>query len=172
MTDFEIRPAQPQDIPHLLRLIQGLAEFESLTHLYENTPQRMHAALFGPHPSGEALLVWPQNDADAPPVAFALFFQNLSTFLGKPGIYLEDIYVEPARRGLGIGRRLLEFIAAIAVERDCGRFEWAVLDWNVGAQRFYERLGATVLPDWRITRITGEALYRLAGKNVHQERDD
>lgn len=172
MTEFEIRPARAQDIPHLLRLIQGLAEFEGLTHLYENTPQRMHAALFGPHPSGEALLVWPQDEANAAPVAFALFFQNLSTFLGKPGIYLEDIYVEPARRGQGIGRRLLQHLASIAVAHDCGRFEWAVLDWNVGAQRFYERLGATVLPDWRITRISGEALNTLAGDGHRGERDE
>jgi hypothetical protein len=161
MQGYDIRPVREQDIPHLLSLIHELAEFEHLTHLYENTPQRMQVALFGPQPCAEALLVWPANE-DGVPVAFALYFRNFSTFLGKPGLYLEDIYVQPAARGAGIGRALLERIARIAVERECGRFEWAVLDWNTGAQQFYEKLGATVLPDWRITRITGEALQRLA----------
>lgn len=160
MQGFDIRPVREQDVEHLLSLIHELAEFEHLTHLYENTPERMHAALFGPRPCAEALLVWPQGDAS--PVAFALYFRNFSTFLGKPGLYLEDIYVQPASRGAGIGRALLEHIARIAVDRGCGRFEWAVLDWNTGAQQFYEKLGAKVLPDWRITRITGDALQRLA----------
>lgn len=158
MPAFDIRPVREQDIPQLLGLIHELAEFEHLTHLYENTPQRMHAALFGPQPAAEALLVWRGAD----PVAFALYFSNFSTFLGKPGLYLEDIYVQPAARGAGIGRALLEHIARIAVRRDCGRFEWAVLDWNTGAQQFYEKLGARVLPDWRITRVTGNELKRLA----------
>jgi hypothetical protein len=162
MQGYDIRAVVEQDVPHLLKLIYELAEFEKLTRLYENTPQRMHAALFGAQPCAEALLVWPSADAAAAPVAFALYFRNFSTFLGKPGLYLEDIYVQPAARGAGIGRALLEHIARIAVERDCGRFEWAVLDWNTGAQQFYEKLGATVLPDWRITRITGAPLERLA----------
>jgi len=162
MASFDIRPVREPDIPQLLGLIHELAEFEHLTHLYENTPQRMQAALFGPQPAVEALLAWPAADAPAAPVAFALFFNNFSTFLGKPGLYLEDIYVQPAARGAGIGRALLEHIARIAVARGCGRFEWAVLDWNSGAQQFYEKLGARVLPDWRITRISGAALQRLA----------
>jgi hypothetical protein len=161
MQGYDIRPVREQDIPLLLALIYELAEFEHLTQLYQNTPQRMQAALFGAQPCAEALLVWPAG-SEASPVAFALYFRNFSTFLGKPGLYLEDIYVQPASRGAGIGRALLEHIARIAVERDCGRFEWAVLDWNAGAQQFYEKLGATVLPDWRITRITGEPLRRLA----------
>jgi GNAT superfamily N-acetyltransferase len=162
MQGYDIRPVREQDVAQLLALIHELAEFEHLTHLYENTPQRMHAALFGPQASAEALLVWPAGDEAAAPVAFALYFRNFSTFLGKPGLYLEDIYIQPAARGAGIGRALLVHIARIAVERDCGLFEWAVLDWNTGAQQFYEKLGARVLPDWRITRITGEALKRLA----------
>ena len=161
MQGYAIRPVREQDIPHLLALIYELAEFEHLTHLYENTPQRMNLALFGPQPAAEGLLVWPA-DGNGRPVAFALYYRNFSTFLGKPGLYLEDIYVQPASRSAGIGRALLEHIARIAAERDCGRFEWAVLDWNTGAQQFYETLGARVLPDWRITRITGEALKRLA----------
>ena len=96
------------------------------------------------------------------PAGFALFFHNFSTFLGKRGLYLEDLFVEPAHRGCGYGKALLIHLAKLAVERGCGRFEWSVLDWNVDAQRFYERLGAKVLPDWRITRVTGDALARLA----------
>jgi GNAT superfamily N-acetyltransferase len=162
MTRFEIRPARREDVPHLLDLIYELAQFESLTHLYENTPARMEAALFGPQPAAEALLVWPQEGDDQAPVAFALYFRSLSTFLGKPGLYLEDLYVQPPWRRRGIARALLQHIARIAVARDCGRFEWAVLDWNIDAQRFYESLGATILPDWRITRLSGAALQRLA----------
>jgi GNAT superfamily N-acetyltransferase len=155
-----IRAAEPRDVSALRGLIAELAEFEKLSHLMVCTDADLHAALFGARPAAEALLLCPET---APaPVAFALYFHNFSTFLGKRGLYLEDLYVQPAQRNKGYGKALLLQLARIAVERGCGRFEWSVLDWNTGAQRFYEGLGATVMPDWRITRVTGEALERMA----------
>jgi GNAT superfamily N-acetyltransferase len=153
-----LRFAEPRDVPVIVDLIRELAEFERLTHLLQVTPQSLHPHLFGPRPVVEALV----GEVDGRVVAFALFFTNFSTFLGKPGLYLEDLYVQPAHRGAGLGRAMLQRLAALAGERDCGRFEWSVLDWNENAIRFYERMGATVLPDWRICRITGAALRRLA----------
>ena len=129
-----------------------------------STPADFERALFGSGGrSVEALLLWPNAEGAGEPVGFALFFHNFSTFLGKRGLYLEDLFVEPAHRGCGYGKALVIHLAKLAVERGCGRFEWSVLDWNVDARRFYERLGAKVLPDWRITRVTGDALARLAG---------
>ena len=157
MNDFELRPATPQDVPAIVGLIGELAEFERLTHLLQVTPASLHPHLFGPKPVVESLVAEVAGEV----VAFALFFTNFSTFLGKPGLYLEDLYVQPAHRSAGIGRALLERLGRLAVERDCGRFEWAVLDWNEHAIRFYERMGATVLPDWRVCRVTGEALQRF-----------
>ena len=155
--DFQLRAAEPRDVPAITGLIRELAEFEKLSHLVQVTPETLHPHLFGQRPVVEALVA----EAGGAVVAFALFFTNFSTFLSRPGLYLEDLYVQPALRGSGIGKALLERLGAIAVERGYGRFEWSVLDWNENAIRFYEKMGATVLPDWRICRITGEALKRF-----------
>ena len=154
-----LRAAEPRDVAAIVGLIRELAEFERLTHLLEVTPEGLHPHLFGPRPAAEALVA----ELDGRLVGFALFFTNFSTFLGKPGLYLEDLYVQPAHRGAGIGRALLQRLAGLANARGCGRFEWSVLDWNVDAIRFYERLGATLLPEWRICRVSGEALRRFGG---------
>ena len=158
---FELRPACAADVPVLLELIHGLAEYERLTHLFENTPERLNEALFGAHPVAEALLAWTTTDARVA-AGFALYFHNYSTFLGRKGLYLEDLFVRPEYRGQGCGKSLLIAVAKIAAQRGCGRFEWAVLDWNISAQRFYQGFGASILPDWRIVRTTGDALARLA----------
>lgn len=157
--DFEIRAAEPGDVPELLALVRELAEYERLSHLVECTEHRLREALFGAQPGVEALLARERSGAVA---GFALYFHNYSTFLGRRGLYLEDLYVRPAFRRCGCGSALLARLARLACERGCGRFEWTVLDWNVSAQRFYQGLGAAVLPDWRIVRLTGEALARLA----------
>jgi GNAT superfamily N-acetyltransferase len=149
-----LRAAEPRDVAAIVGLIRELAEFEKLSHLVQVTPQSLHPHLFGERPAAEALVA----EAGGQVVAFALFFTNFSTFLGKPGLYLEDLYVQPAHRGRGIGAALLKHLAALARQRDCGRFEWSVLDWNVDAIRIYERMGATLLPEWRICRVTGDAL--------------
>jgi GNAT superfamily N-acetyltransferase len=154
---FTLRAAEPRDIDAIVGLIRQLAEFERLTHLLEVTPESLAPHLFGPKPVVEAIVA----ERAARVVAFALFFTNFSTFLGRPGLYLEDLIVEPSERGAGIGRALLQRLAQLAVERDYGRFEWSVLDWNEHAIRFYERMSATVMPDWRICRVTGDALRRL-----------
>ncbi len=151
---FAIRPAEPRDCEAIVGLIRGLAVYEKLEHLVEATPETLAPHLFGPQPAAEALVV----EAGGRLVAFALFFTNFSTFLARPGLYLEDLFVEPAARGQGIGQALLTRLAQMAVARGCGRFEWSVLDWNEGAIRFYERMGATVMTDWRICRIAGPAL--------------
>jgi hypothetical protein len=156
---FTLRAARPADLPAIVALIGELAAFERLSHLVRVTPDTLHPHLFGPHPVAEAVVAQVEQDV----VAFALFFTNFSTFLGRPGLYLEDLYVQSAHRGRGIGRALLRHLGALAVQRGCGRFEWSVLDWNEHAIRFYERMGAQVLPDWRICRITGQALQALAG---------
>jgi GNAT superfamily N-acetyltransferase len=155
---FRIVPAGVEDLRHVLAMIQALAAYEELGHLCVATEADLRNALFGPKPAAEVLLGW-----EGPrPVAFALFFHNFSTFLGRKGLYLEDLFVQPPFRRRGYGRALLVHLARIAVERGCGRFEWAVLDWNAPALGFYASLGATILPDWRITRITGPALEKLA----------
>ena len=152
---YTLRAAEPRDVGAIVELIRGLAEFERLTHLLEVTPERLAPHLFGTKPVVEA---WVAEIEGGAVVAFALFFTNFSTFLGKPGLYLEDLYVEPAWRARGIGGALLKRLGRLAVERGYGRFEWSVLDWNVHAIRFYERTGASVLPEWRICRVTGPAL--------------
>jgi len=154
---FELRAAEPRDVPAIVGLITELAEFEHLTHLLQVTPQSLHPHLFGSRPAAEAMVA----ELGGEIVAFALFFTNFSTFLAKPGLYLEDLYVQPAHRGRGLGRALLERLGALAVERGYGRFEWSVLDWNENAIRFYERMGASLLPDWRICRVAGPALERF-----------
>ena len=161
---FVLRPATRGDIPQLLELIYGLAEYERLTHLFECTPERLQSALFGSNPSAGALLAWPCM-GEAVAAGFALYFHNFSTFLGRKGLYLEDLYVRPEYRGHGCGTAMLKALARRAQDLGCGRFEWSVLDWNAPAQAFYEKLGATVLPDWRIVRLTGEALARLAAQD-------
>ena len=154
---FSLRPAEPRDVDDIVRLIHELAAFEKLSHLVQATPERLGPHLFGDRPAAEALVAERAGGV----VGFALFFTNFSTFLARPGLYLEDLYVEPAQRGAGIGRALLTRLAALAVERGCGRFEWSVLDWNANAIRFYESMGATVMPEWRICRLTGDTLARL-----------
>jgi len=151
---FAIRAATPADVAAIVRLIHGLAEFEKLTHLVRVTPESLAPHLFGARPVAEAVIA----ERAGRVVAFALFFTNFSTFLAQPGLYLEDLFVDPDERGRGIGEALLTRLAQLAVERDYGRFEWSVLDWNEHAIRFYERMGATVMPDWRICRIAGPAL--------------
>jgi GNAT superfamily N-acetyltransferase len=153
-----LRPAERRDLPAVVRLIGELAAFENLTSLLKVTPESLEPHLFGPRPVAECLV----GEVSGNVVAFALYFTNFSTFLGKPGLYLEDLYVQPAHRGSGLGQALFLRLARLAAERGCGRFEWSVLDWNVNAIRFYEKMGATMLPDWRICRITGDALLRLA----------
>jgi GNAT superfamily N-acetyltransferase len=158
MSGPTLRPATPRDTEAIVGLIRELARFEQLEHLLEVTPQTLQPHLFGERPAVECVV----GEVDGEVVAFALFFANFSTFLGKPGLYLEDLYVQPAHRGTGLGKALLAHLAGLAVERGCGRFEWSVLDWNAHAIRFYEGLGATVLPDWRICRLTGERLQAFA----------
>jgi len=154
MNTVAIRPAVPADAATLIALIRELAAFEKLEHLVVATPESIAPHLFGPKATAEAVVA----EVGGQVVAFALFFTNFSTFLGQPGLYLEDLYVQPAQRSAGIGKALLSHLGALAVERGCGRFEWSVLDWNQNAIEFYERMGATVMPDWRICRVTGDAL--------------
>jgi GNAT superfamily N-acetyltransferase len=156
-SSFTLRPAEPHHLPDIVGLIRELAEFEHLAHLVQTTEAALDKHLFGAKPVAEAVVA----EADGAVVAFALFFTNFSTFLARPGLYLEDLYVQPAFRGRGIGRALLSHLGALALERDCGRFEWSVLDWNENAIRFYEKMGATVMPDWRICRVAGDALQRF-----------
>ena len=157
-SSVSLRPATPADVPTLLGLILELAAFEQLSHLVQATPERLQQHLFGERPVAEAVVA---TVSEGQIVGFALFFSNFSTFLAQPGLYLEDLYVQPAYRGQGIGRQLLRHLAQLAVARGCGRFEWSVLDWNANAIAFYEGMGATVMPDWRICRITGEGLQTL-----------
>ncbi len=154
MTAPILRPAEPRDVPAIVAMVAELAEFEHLTHLLRVTPETLHPHLFGARPVAEARVA----EVDATVVGYALFFTNFSTFLAQPGLYLEDLYVKPAFRGAGIGKALLADLAALARARDYGRFEWSVLDWNTHAIRFYEKMGASVLPDWRICRVAGAAL--------------
>jgi GNAT superfamily N-acetyltransferase len=151
-------PATERDVPDIHALIRALAEYERLAHQLVSTEDDIRRDLFGPRPYAEVVLA----RSDEATVGFALFFHNYSTFLGRPGIYLEDLFVLPARRGQGIGRALLAALARIATERGCGRLEWSVLDWNEPAVGFYQRMGADVMNEWRICRLTGEALARVA----------
>ena len=161
---FVLRSAELRDVTAIVELIRALAEFEQLTHLLQVTPEKLRPHLFGEKPAAEALVaeVVDEKSGGKVVVAFALFFTNFSTFLAQPGLYLEDLFVLPEARGQGIGEALLTRLARLAVERGHGRFEWSVLDWNENAIRFYERMGATVMPDWRICRIAGPALQKFA----------
>lgn len=153
-----LRPATRSDLPTILSLIEGLADYERLRHECQATLPLLDAALFGERPYAEVIIA----DVDAMPAGFALFFHNFSTFLAKPGIYLEDLFVRPEFRGRGIGRALLEHLASLAVERGCGRLEWSVLDWNLDAIGFYQKLGAVLMDEWTVCRVSGEGLARLA----------
>ncbi|AXA92682.1 GNAT family N-acetyltransferase [Massilia sp. YMA4] len=154
-----IRPARPEDVSSIFAMIRELAVFEKLEHMVVANEAMLHDALFGVRPPCEAIV---GEEAGGEVVTFALFFHNFSTFLCKKGLYLEDLYVKQNRRGKGYGKQMLVALAALAVERQCGRFEWSVLDWNANAISFYEKMGAAVLPDWRICRVTGDALTHLA----------
>jgi GNAT superfamily N-acetyltransferase len=153
-----LRSATMDDVPVIAELIRGLARFEKLEQEVVMTDELLAAGLFGDRPYAEVVLA----EEDGRPVGFALFFHNFSTFLGRPGIYLEDLFVLPEQRGQGIGRMLLAHLARLAVDRGCGRLEWAVLDWNRDAIQFYERLGARPNSDWTVYRLAGEALTGLA----------
>ena len=155
---ISVRPAVLADVPFILTMIRELAEYEKLLHEVEATEELIRKSLFGPQIHAEAIIGSVGDD----PVGFALFFQNFSTFLGKPGIYLEDLYVRPQFRSFGLGKRLLKEVAAIAVERGCGRYEWSVLDWNAPAIDFYESLGAVMHSEWRRMLVDGEALGKMA----------
>jgi GNAT superfamily N-acetyltransferase len=155
---FRIDRATERDVPLILRLINELAVYEKLAHEVTATEEGLRRTLFGPHPAAEVIIGYANDE----PAGFALFFPNYSTFLALPGIHLEDLFVVPAWRGHGLGRLLLTRLAALAVERGCGRLEWAVLDWNAPAIGFYESLGARALDDWTTFRVTGDSLRALA----------
>jgi GNAT superfamily N-acetyltransferase len=160
MPALHIRPATADEVPLVLDFIRALAEYERLPHECVATEAKLRETLFGPRPYAEVLFGF----VDDEPVAFALFFHSYSTFLARPGIYLEDLFVRPHARGQGYGRRMLAHLARLARERGCGRLEWSVLDWNEGAIRFYRSLGAVPMDEWTVYRVTGEALERLAGE--------
>ena len=157
---LKIRFGELADVPVIAELIRGLARYEKLEHEVTMTEEKLTDGLFGERRYAETLIA----EEDGEPIGFALFFHNFSTFLAQPGIYLEDLFVIPERRGGGVGRSLLERLAQVAVDRGCGRLEWAVLDWNKDAIRFYERLGAKPNADWTVYRMSGEALHALAGE--------
>ncbi len=154
---IQISPAVESDLPQILAFIKGLAEYEKLAHQCVATEENLRKTLLGPRPFAEVLIA----RLDQVPVGFALFFHNYSTFLATPGIYLEDLFVLPEHRGKGIGKMLILRVAKIAHERGCGRLEWSVLDWNESAIGFYRGLGATVMPDWRICRMTAPEIAAL-----------
>jgi GNAT superfamily N-acetyltransferase len=155
---FRIEPARESDVPLILGLINGLAEYERLADQVTATEDGLRASLFGASRAAEVLIAY----AEAQPVGFALFFHNYSTFLGQRGLYLEDLFVLPEWRGRGAGKALLQHLARLAVERNCGRLEWAVLDWNIPAIRFYQSMGAKPMHDWTVFRLTGDSLAALA----------
>ena len=153
-----IRAAVPEDSRSIVEFIRELAEYERLTHEVVVTEASIRDWIFGPRPAAEVAIA----EVAGEPVGFALYFMSFSTFLGRPGIYLEDLFVRPPRRGAGVGRALLAYVARIACERNCGRLEWAVLDWNEPAIGFYRRLGAQAMGDWTTWRVTGDALLAMA----------
>ncbi len=155
---IDIAPAAPADLPAVHALIRGLADYERLTALCTGSEAELGEALFGDRPAAEVMLA----RVDGTVAGFALFFPTFSTFLARRGLWLEDLFVVPAMRGRGVGRALLAAVAGVAHARGCGRFEWAVLDWNAPAIGFYEGLGATLMPEWRLARVTGPALAAMA----------
>ena len=156
-----IRTGTEEDAPVIFSLIKELAEYEHLAHEVAASVDDIRKTLFGERPFAETLI----GENDGLPISFALFFYNFSTFLGKPGIYLEDLYVQPEHRGKGFGSKMLTHIAALAKERNCGRFEWSVLNWNTPAIRTYENLDASPMKEWILYRLSGEALNKLADKS-------
>jgi GNAT superfamily N-acetyltransferase len=158
VAEIAIRPARPGDVPLILTFIRELAMYERLAHEVAATEVDLHQSLFGERPIIEAVIA----GLDGVDVGYALFFPNFSTFLAKPGLYLEDLFVRPSARGFGVGRALLEHLAQLTVERGWGRFEWAVLDWNEPSIEFYKKMGARAMDEWTIFRLTGEALHKLA----------
>lgn len=155
---LSIRPARATDVAAIFGMIRELAVFEQLEHMMVARESMLHDSLFGPQPACEAIV----GEEDGTVVTFAIFFHNFSTFLCRKGLYLEDLYVKQSARGKGYGKQMLAALAQLAVERDCGRFEWSVLDWNENAINFYKGMGADVMPDWRICRVTGDALTQLS----------
>ena len=160
MPEPEVRNATEDDVPLILSLIKDLAEYERLSHEVVATEEMLRDFLFGERPVAEVLI----GEYGDEPAGFALFFHNFSTFLGRPGIYLEDLYVRPEFRGAGVGRALLVHIAGLAKERNCGRLEWSVLDWNEPAIRFYRGIGASPVSGWTVFRLSGEALDNLVAR--------
>lgn len=162
ISGLRIARATVGDVSTVLAMIQGLARFERMSELCVATEDDLRRELFSADPSAEVILAWEDGVA----AGFALFFHNFSTFLARRGLYLEDLYVLPSFRRKGYGRALLVYLARLAVERGCGRFEWTVLDWNAEAIGFYRALGAEILPEWRLTRVTGPALESLAAQRL------
>ena len=156
-----LRPATTADTPHILAFIREIADYEKLAHEAVADEATLATHLFGEHPAAEVVIA----EVDGQPAGFALFFHTFSTFLGQRGLYLEDLFVRPAFRGLGLGRRLMAHLAQLALQRDCGRFEWSVLDWNAPAIGFYRSLGATGLDEWTVQRVSGDALRSLAARS-------
>ena len=156
---LRIVPATERDAPLILQMIKDLAEYERMADQVKATEASVRETLFGARPAAEVVIGY----AGEAPAGFALFFPNYSTFVGRPGLYLEDLFVRPEFRGHGFGKQLLAHLAKIAIDRGYGRFEWSVLDWNEPAIGFYKRLGAVPMDDWTIFRVTGDALTRLAG---------
>ena len=157
MNYFKVRQAEINDVPDIFNLIQALAEYEKLSHQVTGTVEDLQEHLFGNRPFVESIVA----ESDGKIIGFALFFPNYSTFLTKPGIYLEDLFVLPDYRRRGIAKAMLSYLGKLAIDRDAGRLEWSVLDWNESAIAFYQNMGAEVLPDWRTCRVTGEALSKL-----------
>lgn len=155
---FQIKPATIDDVSLILSFIKQLAEYEKLLHEVVATEEMLAETLFGEHPNAEVIFGYLDNE----PVSFALFFHNFSTFLGRPGLYLEDLFVTPTARGHGIGQKMLAYLAHLAKSRDCGRLEWWVLDWNESAIKFYQKLGAKPMDDWTVYRVSGDELDALA----------
>jgi GNAT superfamily N-acetyltransferase len=161
-SDFSIRIATERDLSLILTFITDLASYEALSHEVSATEAGLRAALFGPRPAAEVII----GEVDGRPVGFAVFFQSFSTFLGQPGLYLEDLFVCPEWRGRGFGTRLLAHLARMAIDRGYGRMEWSVLDWNETALRVYRRIGARALEEWTVQRLSGDELRRLAGSSL------
>jgi GNAT superfamily N-acetyltransferase len=167
MPAIQVKPAVEADTPLILEMIQGLAEYEKLSHICCATEEQLRQTLFGERPAAEVLLAELKGEC----VGFALFFSTYSTFLAKPGIYLEDLFVKPCVRGKGVGLALLIELAKLAVERGCGRVEWAVLDWNEPSIGFYKKLGAVPMEEWTTFRLTGEPLLQLSGRDIAEKPD-
>ncbi len=158
MQNLQIKPATVKEIPIILDFIKKLAEYEKLSHQVSATEEKLENSLFKENPDAEVLLAYLNNK----PIAIAIFFHNYSTFLAKKGLYLEDLFVLEEYRKKGIGKKVLQYLAKLAIERDCGRFEWAVLDWNTPAINFYRNIGAEIKPEWLTTQLTGDALKNFA----------